>query len=797
MKKTTFLILSLLCLGAVRAQVSGYVMTQDAQTYGPLTGSISTASGDDGAQNALPIGFNFNFGGTDYLTFSISTNGFIRLNDAIGAQSWVNILNDNSPQAPIIAPYWDDHNRGAQGVISYLTSGQAPNRILEVDWADIHISTNGAANQAASGSFKVRLYETTNVIEFIYGNMVPGNNPTASVGLAVQGTFLSVTPGISATASSVTANNTIANIASVIGRKLTFTPPLPCAGAPVPGATLSSLASVCNDVSFTLTIENQQTTSGITYQWQSSSDGIAFTDIPNQTLDSYTGSQTASTYYRCLVRCGTESTPSIPVQVVQNLPTACYCIPTYDNGVTDGDLISNVVIEGTTLSNFSGVDPSGPSYTYYTGAPNHTAVLQAGSTYNISITVGTFGQQQVAVWIDSNDDGQFADSEKVGYTQGSIASGGTGTFPLNISCLIPPGVHRMRIRDVFNNSAQTLSPCANYGYGETEDYDITVAPATGCQRPAGLAVDNVNSNSALLSWEYGCGNISWDVYLTVHGGEAPSDTATHPNVQIGLPVSGLDPFTGYEFYVRANCAEGQVSQWAGPFDFTTMPEGVANDDCPTATALTPGANFEQYAVVATNVSATTSIGAPAPTCGTFGFGGDVWFSVVVPADGTVTIEVRPNPGSALQDTVMTVFSGECGNLTALGCSDDEGVGAFSMMNLSNLTPGQTLYARIWEYANDMAGTFQVSAWNASLKTAGFDRADLRYYPNPVQDVLHLSYREKLSSVSVYNLMGQQVMTRTIDTEQAAVDLSQLTPGAYLVRVTADGGSSETLKIIKE
>jgi hypothetical protein len=36
------------------------------------------------------------------------------------------------------------------------------------------------------------------------------------------------------------------------------------------------------------------------------------------------------------------------------------------------------------------------------------------------------------------------------------------------------GVHRMRIRDVWSTGAGTIDPCINYGYGEVEDYDITI-----------------------------------------------------------------------------------------------------------------------------------------------------------------------------------------------------------------------------------------------------------------------------------------------------------------------------------
>jgi hypothetical protein len=34
----------------------------------------------------------------------------------------------------------------------------------------------------------------------------------------------------------------------------------------------------------------------------------------------------------------------------------------------------------------------------------------------------------------------------------------------------------MRVRDAYNTSGVIMDPCATYGYGETEDYDVTILP---------------------------------------------------------------------------------------------------------------------------------------------------------------------------------------------------------------------------------------------------------------------------------------------------------------------------------
>lgn len=796
MKKITFLLAGLLFLTQGKAQaVSGYVFAQTAETYSPVVGTNATATGDDGAQDEIPIGFNFNYGGTEYSTFSISTNGWIRLGEDIGGNSWVNTLGNPNGYAPLIAVYWDDHNRST-GSIAYAVSGSAPNRVLSVGWDNINISNGGGTSATAFGSFKAMLHETTGIIEFVYGNLTPGGQLSASVGLNDMASFLSVTPSAAPSVSSVTADNSVNGTSFMSGQKYTFTPQPQCSGTPVPGNTQSNMTTVCENVVFVLQIENTFSDFGISYQWQSSGNGTDFTNIADATAPVLLMTQTQSTYYRCTVNCGGNSGTSTAVQVIQTPSAQCYCFPTYDNGKTDGDLISNVVIPGTTLANNTGTAPVDPFYTYFTGEPNLTATLESGFSYQMTVSVGTYGQQEIAVWIDYNDDYEFSENEKIGYTQEQVAGSGSGTFTITLSCDAPLGTHRMRIRDVWNSDASAMDPCANYGYGETEDYDITIIAATTCEIPLGLGINNIGTSSAELAWQTGCGQLSWDVHVAEAGAGLPTGTPNHGNVESGVLVSELLPFTAYEFYVRTHCQLTGTSDWAGPFAFTTLALAVANDDCQTATELIAGDSFEENAIVATNVGATKTLGQPNPTCGIFGFGGDVWFSVVVPADGNLTLEVQEDPGSPLIDTAMSVFSGTCEELTTLGCSDDEGIGAFSKLSLTGLTPGATIYARVWEYANDVFGTFKVSAYNPTLKAQNFDDAHFGFEPNPVKDVLNLSYHKKMTDVAVFNLLGQQVLTSAVDSNQAKIDLSQLQKGAYLVKINAEN-QTKTIKIIKE
>jgi hypothetical protein len=232
------------------------------------------------------------------------------------------------------------------------------------------------------------------------------------------------------------------------------------------------------------------------------------------------------------------------------------------------------------------------------------------------------------------------------------------------------------------------------------------------------------------------------------------------------------------------------------------PVAPANNECTSAIALTAGGVYSDNITNGTNLGATASSQADPAACDTFanGYaGGDVWFSVVVPASGSITIETgNSTTGGTGVDTVVVMYTGiDCGSLTQIECDDDSAAtGAYSLQALTGLTAGSTLYLRVYEYGNNNAGTFGISAYDGSLATNSFDNANFTYYPNPVKNVLNLSYTQDITSVSVFNLLGQEMLTKSINATQSTIDMSNMLSGAYFVKVTADN-QTKTIKVIKE
>jgi hypothetical protein len=85
---------------------------------------------------------------------------------------------------------------------------------------------------------------------------------------------------------------------------------------------------------------------------------------------------------------------------------------------------------------------------------------------------------------------------------------------------------------------------------------------------------------------------------------------------------------------------------------------------------------------------------------------------------------------------------------------------------------------------------------APLSTAKFDRTSIKMYPNPVSNTLTIDANSSIQKVSVYNILGQEVMTKSPKSESTTLQTSALEKGTYIVKTDIDGNIS-TNKLIKE
>ena len=115
------------------------------------------------------------------------------------------------------------------------------------------------------------------------------------------------------------------------------------------------------------------------------------------------------------------------------------------------------------------------------------------------------------------------------------------------------------------------------------------------------------------------------------------------------------------------------------------------------------------------------------------------------------------------------------------------------MRIGTADDGQVPPAPCYSGAYGVTLDFTV---DTTLGSNSFDTSNFVAYPNPVKDVLNLSYKSAISNVKVINLLGQEVVNAKANTNDVKVDMSALNAGVYIVNVTVDD-TVHSIKVIKE
>ncbi len=112
-----------------------------------------------------------------------------------------------------------------------------------------------------------------------------------------------------------------------------------------------------------------------------------------------------------------------------------------------------------------------------------------------------------------------------------------------------------------------------------------------------------------------------------------------------------------------------------------------------------------------------------------------------------------------------------------------------------LQDGVTYYAALIS-ANGCSSLPSPVQVTINLAIQDMDLAQLRYYPNPVEANLNISYAEAIRNIEIYSISGQLLLSKSFDASEIQLDLSNLSAGTYTVRINTSN-SSKFIKIIKK
>lgn len=385
---------------------------------------------------------------------------------------------------------------------------------------------------------------------------------------------------------------------------------------------------------------------------------------------------------------------------------------------------------------------------------------------------------------------------------------------------------------IFIEFSYTMGPV---GFEGDLSIDLIEVAACGsfCPDVSQLDATAITSTGANLSWTENGSATEWEYEVDVtgftQGSGANGIVSTMDNTTNA--VSGLLPATSYDYYVRAVCGATQTSAWVGPLTFTTecavfvapFNEPFDNTSIPNCWSSSATTGGPWLFSGATNSATTGCSGVPS-----FDFNGTGGSHAWMDFSGTdvgVVLEMPEIDVTALTDpflqfqqwmctTGQTVFNElyveaidpATGNYVQIALINT-GTAAWTEYGYS-LTPYVSgtgtvqirFRAESGNDTNDFLGDIALDDVSVIEEpAASVDSSDVlgfSYYPNPTQDVVTFNGNETIDSITVNNMLGQEVIKLTPGTEQAQIDLATFTTGVYLVTVQT-GDRSSTVKIVKE
>lgn len=385
-------------------------------------------SQDDNRSDFTDIGFDFWYDGTRYTQFCVSTNGFIDFSSSTddgGPQAddfgyWNGAFtqsNINQATRPAIAPFYDDMT--AQGgtealgnSLKYLVTGSAPNRVLTVEWINMAVYGNTSPNL----NFQVKLYESSGIIETVYGTMTQGTH-SFSYTCGINAPTMNGTPQVSQLLTQQTENttsfsNTVQNNLTTMpsnNSMLTFMPPVPA--SPSGTLTFSSITSTGMTLQWTDWATNE-----ISYAIYCSTDDINYifcTEVPANNSTAVLSGLLPGTLYYFRVYAVTEGALSVALTGTQatngagtkisistgNWNTAGIWspsgVPTAGDNVTiaDGHIVTvnnNITCNRLTIGQgTSGTLTIGNNNTARTLTVNNDITINSGAAFNVNTSSNT------------------------------------------------------------------------------------------------------------------------------------------------------------------------------------------------------------------------------------------------------------------------------------------------------------------------------------------------------------------------------------------------------------------------
>jgi len=171
---------------------------------------------------------------------------------------------------------------------------------------------------------------------------------------------------------------------------------------------------------------------------------------------------------------------------------APYCMPLYSNipcnspnpsntpGNGVNDFIHSYNTNGATfniVNNGSGCNAQNLAGTknYRFWGCQYYMIASPGQVITSNFQSGNVYAQGATVFVDWNNDGVYNPvTERMTSTAGVPPAAVMTAMPAWVVPAVPNGIYRMRVRCAYFTVGNTIQPCTNYSFGETEEYNVYV-----------------------------------------------------------------------------------------------------------------------------------------------------------------------------------------------------------------------------------------------------------------------------------------------------------------------------------
>ena len=482
-----------------------------------------------------------------------------------------------------------------------------------------------------------------------------------------------------------------------------------------------------------------------------------------------------------------------------------YCVPTAGSSSTSYYLKTISTTNATTNLGYSAT-----AYSAYVDNTSTTFSGYPGNVVNFSLANSTTATCYFYIYVDWNNDLDFADSGETLLATTTYAASTTGSFT------IPSGqaLGNYRARFALSESG-VITSCGPAPYGNYVDFTLNVVSPPTCIAPTALQSSNITTNSAGITWTASTTVPAngYDVYYSTSSA-TPASTVTpqYTNVMsTSQTISGLSPATQYYVWVRSSCSSTDISAWSNSVTLTSACVAVAtfteNFDSSSVGSLPQCWSSIGTTVSYAAVTASTAMSGPNAlyiyTSGTTtGVVATPELSNLQSGNYTLKFNGRANytAGGIVEIGYLTNFS-DISTFVALGSYTATSISSVDNYSLDIIGVPAGVSRLVLRHTGNPSYSVLIDnisyELNASLATneIKMSNAQLKIYPNPFTDLLTISDVKDVKSIMISDMSGKIV--KTIQKPESTLRLGDLNAGMYLVILNMNDGSRQTIKAIKK